>query len=67
MNVQQKVEEKALKASMIGAFVLALWGLLIAARYQAEGAMMARVRLIFWPLSVVNVLRSVVSRPSANS
>ena len=40
MNTQQKVEEKALKASMLGAFILAIWGLVIAALSQSGAVLL---------------------------
>ena len=40
METQQKIEAKALKASMVGAFILALWGLLIAALSQSGAVLL---------------------------
>lgn len=40
MNTQQEVEEKALKASMLGAFILAVWGLVIAALSQSGAVLL---------------------------
>jgi len=40
MKKQQRIEEKALKISMVGAFVLAVWGLLIAALSQSGAVLL---------------------------
>jgi len=39
MNDQAQIEEKALKKSMIGAFILAIWGIAMAA-VASSGAIM---------------------------